>query len=241
MATTSTPTPKPTPARGTGKTKKWWIIHVAAGVATVALIAFGMTQCSGKKAERAEKEAKKSELVAANETLDSLRSVMSDARKLIGRQTSEIHAKSDTIRMQRDSIATLNDSLAIVNGKLVDCRNSKRKPTKPAPVKPAPVASVKPDTIIIVQQAPVNRGCAGETNISLNNSQNNGAIVAGGNPGKTDIKLDNGSVNNGAIVVGDGNSVVVNTPAALIAADSLARARQVQDVQFTSVFITRSK
>lgn len=253
MATTPTPTPTPTPATGTGKTKKWWIIHVAAGVATVALIAFGMTQCSGKKAERSEKEAKKSELVAANESLDSLRYAMRDARELIGRQTGEIRAKSDTIRMQRDtidmqrdSIATLNDSLAIVNGKLVDCRNSKRKPTKPAPVKPAPVkpapvAPVKPDTIIIVQQAPVNPGCAGETNISLNNSQNNGAIVAGGNPGKTDIKLDNGSVNNGAIVVGDGNSVVVNTPAALIAADSLARARQVQNVQFTSVFITRSK
>ena len=231
MATTPTPTPRPTPARGTGKTKKWWIIHVAAGVATVALIAFGMTQCSGKKAERAEKEAKKSELVAANESLDSLRSVMSDACKLIGRQTGEIRAKSDTIRMQRDSIATLNDSLAIVNGKLVDCRNSKRKPTKPAPVKPAPVkpapvkpapvASVKPDTIIIVQQAPVNRGCAGETNISLNNSQNNGAIVAGGNPGKTDIKLDNGSVNNGAIVVGNGNNVVVNTPAAKAAVDTV--------------------
>ena len=251
MATT--PIPGPTPATGTGKTKKWWIIHVAAGVAAVALIAFGMTQCSGKKAERAEKEAKKSELVAANETLDSLRSVMRDASGLIGRQNDEIRAKSDTIRMQRDtivaqrdSIATLNDSLAIVNGKLVDCRNSKRKPTKPAPVKPAPVkpapvAPVKPDTIIIVKRTLVNPGCAGVTNISLNNSQNNGAIVAGGNPGKTDIKLDNGSVNNGAIVVGNGNNVVVNTPAALIAADSLARARQVQNVQFTSVFITRSK
>lgn len=236
MATTPTPTPTPTPA--TGHPKKWWMIHVAAGVVMVALVAIGATQCSGKKAERAEKEEKKSELVAANATLDSLRTSMRDATKLINQQSGEIRAKSDTIRMQRDtidmqrdSIATLNDSLAVVNGKLVDCRNSKRKPAKkpvqttpapaPAPVAPAPV---KPDTIIIVQQAPaVNPVNGGTTNVSLNNSQNNGAIVAGGNVGTTDIKLDNGSVNNGAIVVGDGNSVIVNTPVIQNVVDTLAR------------------
>lgn len=231
---------------GTSRTKKWWMIHVAAGVVMVALVAIGVTQCSGKKAERAEKEAKKSELATANAYADSLSNQVQEMHVQIDGLQSDNIAKSDTIAVQRDSIATLNDSLLIVNEELTDCRNSKRKPTKPASVKPArvkpaPVAPVKPDTIIIVQQAPVNRGCAGETNISLNNSQNNGVIVAGGNPGKTDIKLDNGSVNNGAIVVGNGNNVVVNTPAALIAADSLARARQVQKVQFTSVFITRSK
>lgn len=240
----------PAPTTGTGKTKKWWIIHVAAGVAAIALVVFGATQCSGKKSERSEKEAKKSELVAANQTLDSLRVAMRDATNMIGGLSQDNHAKADTIRMQRDtirtqrdSIATLNDSLTVVNGKLKDCRNSKRKPaqkpvqTTPAPVKPAPV---KPDTIIIVQQ-PERTGCGGATNVSLNNSQNNGAIVVGGAACKTDIKLDNNSVNNGAIVVGDGNSVVVNTPAALIAADSLARARQVQNVQFTAVFVTKSK
>ena len=245
----------PAPTTGTGKTKKWWIIHVAAGVAAVALVAFGVTQCSGKKSERSEKEATKSELVGANQTLDSLRTAIRDATKTIGGLSQDNSAKADTIRMQRDtirtqrdSIATLNDSLTVVNGKLKDCRNSKRKPaqkpvqTAPAPVKPAPVkpAPVKPDTIIIVQQ-PVRTGCGGATNVSLNNSQNNGAIVVGGAACKTDIKLDNNSVNNGAIVVGDGNSVVVNTPAALIAADSLARARQVQNVQFTAVFVTKSK
>lgn len=236
---------------GTSRTKKWWMIHVAAGVVMVALVAIGVTQCSGKKEERAEKEAKESELATANAYADSLTTQVQEMHVQIDGLQSDNIAKSDTIAMQRDSIATLNDSLLIVNEELTDCRNSKRKPTKPAPVKPAPVkpakvkpapvAPVKSDTIIIVQQAPVNRGCAGETNISLNNSQNNGAIVAGGNPGKTDIKLDNGSVNNGAIVVGNGNNVVINTPAALIAADSLARARQVQKVQFTSVFVTRSK
>lgn len=225
-------------------TKKWWIVHVAAGVAAIALVAFGMTQCSGKASEHAEKEEKKSELLAANASLDSLRVAMGQARELIGRQSGEIRAKSDTIRMQRDSIATLNDSLAVVNGKLVDCRNSKRKPAKPAtPAKPQPkpVAPVKPDTTIIVQQPVAKPGCGGNVNVNLNNSQNNGAIVAGGNACKTDIKLENGSVNNGAIVVGNGNNVVVNTPAAVIAADSLARARQVQNVQFTAVFVSKSK
>lgn len=233
----------PAPTTGTGKTKKWWIIHVAAGVAAVALVVFGATQCSDKKSERSEKEAKKSELVAANQTLDSLRSAMRDATNLIGGLSRDNRAKADTIRMQSDTIAMLNDSLTVVNDKLKACSKSKRQSAQKSEQKattPVKAAPVKPDTIIIVQQ-PVKNGCGGATNVSLNNSQNNGAIVVGGAACKTDIKLDNNSVNNGAIVVGDGNSVVVNTPAALIAADSLARARKVQNVQFTAVFVTKSK
>lgn len=210
------------------RTKKWWMIHVAAGVATVALIAIGVTQCSGKMAERAEKEAKESELATVNTYADSLSTQVQDMHEQIDGLKSDISERARTNDMLCDSIETLNDSLLIVNEELTDCRNSKRKPVK-SQQKPqqkpqqklAPVVTVKPDTIVIVQQAPVNPGCAGVTNISLNNSQNNGAIVAGGNPGKTDIKLDNGSVNNGAIVVGNGNNVVVNTPAAKAAVDTL--------------------
>lgn len=240
----------PAPTTGTGKTKKWWIIHVAAGVAAVALVVFGATQCSGKKSERSEKEAKKSELVVANQTLDSLSAAMRKATTMIDDLSQDnlakaetIRKQSDTIRTQRDSIATLNDSLRMVNGKLKDYRNSKRKSAQKSEQKattPVNQVQVKPDTTIIVQQ-PVRTGCGGATNVSLNNSHNNGAIVVGGAACKTEIKLDNNSVNNGAIVVGNGNNVVVNTPAAVIAADSLARARKVQHVQFTAVFVTKSK
>ena len=230
----------PAPTTGTGKTKKWWIIHVAAGVAAIALIAFGATQCSSKVSEREEKETKESELVRANDSLDSLRVAMGDARRMIGDLVDDNRAKSDTIRMQRDSIATLNDSLTVVNGKLIDCRNSKRKQVKPAkPAKPTKtttkttktttktavvkrevVVPIKPDTIILVQQPAAPR-CGGVTNVELNQSQNNGAIVAGGAGCRTDIRLDNGSVNNGAIVVGNGNSVIVNKPAVQAAVDTL--------------------
>ena len=233
----------PAPTTGTGKTKKWWIIHVAAGVAAVALVVFGATQCSGKKSERSEKEVKKSELVAANQTLESLRVAMSDATTMIDDLSQDNLAKAETIRKQSDTIAMLNDSLTKVKGELEDCRNSKRKSVQKSEQRattPVNQVTAKPDTIIIVQQ-PVRIGCGGATNVSLNNSQNNGAIVIGGAACKTEINLDNNSVNNGAIVVGNGNNVVVNTPAAVIAADSLARARQVQHVQFTAVFVTKSK
>ena len=233
----------PAPTTGTGKTKKWWIIHVAAGVAAVALVVFGATQCSSKKSERSEKEAKESKLDAVDKKLDSLSVAMSDAIKVIGGLKQDNLAKADTIRKQSDTIATLNDSLTVVNGKLKACRNSKRQPAQKSEQKattPVNQVQVKPDTTIIVLQ-PVRTGCGGATNVSLNNSQNNGAIVVDGAACKTEIKLDNNSVNNGAIVVGNGNNVVVNTPAAVIAADSLARARKVQNVQFTAVFVTKSK
>ena len=237
-------------ATGTPAPKKWWIIHVAAGVAAVALVVFGATQCSGKKSERSEKEVKKSELVAANQTLESLRVAMSDATTMIDDLSQDnlakaetIRKQSDTIRTKRDSIAMLNDSLTKVKGELEDCRNSKRKSVQKSEQRattPVNQVTAKPDTIIIVQQ-PVRTECSGATNVSLNNSQNNGAIVVDGAACKAEIKLDNNSVNNGAIVVGNGNNVVVNTPAAVIAADSLARARKVQNVQFTAVFVTKSK
>ena len=230
-------------ATGTPAPKKWWIIHVAAGVAAVALVVFGATQCSGKKSERSEKEAKESKLVAVDKKLDSLSVAMSDAIKVIGGLKQDNRAKADTIRMQSDTIAMLNDSLTVVNDKLKACSKSKRQSAQKSEQKattPVNQVQVKPDTTIIVQQ-PVRTGCDGATNVSLNNSQNNGAIVVDGAACKTEIKLDNNSVNNGAIVVGNGNNVVVNTPAAVIAADSLARARQVQHVQFTAVFVTKSK
>ena len=230
-------------ATGTPASKKWWIIHVAAGVAAVALVVFGATQCSGKKSERSEKEAKESKLVAVDKKLDSLSVAMSDAIKVIGGLKQDNLAKADTIRMQGDTIAMLNDSLRMVKGELKDCHNSKRQPAqKPEQKESTPVnqVQVKSDTTTIVQQ-PVRAGCSGATNVSLNNSQNNGAIVVDGAACKTEIKLDNNSVNNGAIVVGNGNNVVVNTPAAVIAADSLDCARKVQNVQFTAVFVTKSK
>ncbi len=233
----------PAPTTGTGKTKKWWIIHVAAGVAAVALVVFGATQCSGKKSERSEKEVKKSELVVANQTLDSLSAAMRKATTMIDDLSQDNLAKAETIRKQSDTIAMLNDSLRIVKGELKDCHNSKRQPAQKSEQKastPVKSESVKPDTTIIVLQ-PVRTGCGGATNVSLNNSQNNGAIVVDGAACKTEIKLDNNSVNNGAIVVGNGNNVVVNTPAAVIAADSLDHARKVQNVQFTAVFVTKSK
>lgn len=230
-------------ATGTPAPKKWWVIHVAAGVAAVALVVFGATQCSGKKSERSEKEAKESKLVAVDKKLDSLSVAMSDAIKVIGGLKQDNRAKADTIRMQSDTIAMLNDSLTVVNDKLKACSKSKRQSAQKSEQKattPVNQVQVKPDTTIIVQQ-PVRTGCDGATNVSLNNSQNNGAIVVDGAACKTEIKLDNNSVNNGAIVVGNGNNVVVNTPAAVIAADSLARARQVKNVQFTAVFVTKSK
>ena len=230
----------PAPTTGTGKTKKWWIIHVAAGVAAVALVVFGATQCSGKKSERSEKEVKKSELVAANQTLDSLSAAMRKATTMIDDLSQDNLAKAETIRKQSDTIAMLNDSLRMVKGELKDCRNSNAQNSEQKVSAPVKQAQAKPDTNIIVLQ-PVRIGCGGATNVSLNNSQNNGAMVVDGAACKTDIKLDNNSVNNGVIVVGDGNNVVVNTPAAVIAADSLDRARKVRKVQFIAAFVTKSK
>ena len=215
-------------------TKKWWIVHVAAGVATVALMAFGVTQCSGKQSERAEKEAKNSELVVANGALDSLRAAVQDATMVLrdmdeANQKQEVVIKNqrDTIEMQRDSIETLNEALT-------DCRNSKKVQVKKTPIKKAPVKK-KP-----IKPQPVKPGCGGKADVSLDKSQNNGSIVVGKGC-QNNVTLNNGSVNNGAIVIGDGNNVVVTTPRALLVADSLENARRVREMTISAVFYTKSK
>ncbi len=223
--------------------KSWWIVHVAAGVATVALLAFGMTQCNGKKSERAEKQAKQSELIDASRKIERAAGQIDSLLQANRGLGEDNRAKADTIRMQRDSIIVLNDSLAVVNDKLADCRKGKKpcpqpkapvkKPVAPKPVvKPQPKPVVKPDTVVVLVQAPVDTvKCAPAVNVDLKNSQNNGVIAVGGAQGKTDVKLDNGSVNNGAIVIGNGNHVIVNNPnAAKVVADTLTRITKIRRV-----------
>ena len=205
MATTG-PTPTPTPT--TGRSKKWWMIHTAAGIVTVALITIGITQCSGKLSERKEKEKYKSELATANSEKASLSDKVVELNSSVNAYKSAVNEYQKNVYALNDSIEVLNDSLAVVSQNLEDCRNSKRKVVKSA-AKSKPRV-VKPDTVIIARS---DTARCGATNVSLNNSQNNGTISVAGTGCGTDVKLDNGSVNNGAIVVGNGNNVYVNTGA----------------------------
>ena len=223
-------------------TKSWWIVHVAAGVAAVALVAFGMTQCSGKNDARDEAAAARQEVVKAGEKIDGavakIDSLVNANRGLSG----ENRAQADTIRMQRDSIAVLNDSLAVVNDQLVDCRNSKKQPVKKAPVKKEPVkkapvqkapVKVQPkpvakDTVVVVVNEDSKKCSAPKNVIELDNSKNAGNIVVSGkNCGGTQVKLENGSVNNGNIVVGNNNHVVLHNQ---VVADTLARFAKTREI-----------
>ncbi|MBQ5699773.1 MAG: hypothetical protein IIV74_00570 [Alphaproteobacteria bacterium] len=207
-------------ATGTGKTKKWWLIHAAAGVAAMALVVFGMKQCSDKDAERDEKELAKTELARAVCRLDSCVNVIGDAAKTIkglqrevDSQTRIISSQNDSIAMQNDSIVVLNDSIVVlndsltnVNAQLADCRNSKPRPTKtrcPRQTKPAVRQSGNrrqgtSNAVVVAQQTTPAAGAAVNANVNANQ-------------------------NNGAIVVGNGNNVVVNSGATAAAVDTMRR------------------
>lgn len=210
-------------------TKSWWIVHVAAGVAAVALVAFGMTQCSGKNDARDEAAAARQEVVKAGEKIDGAVAKIDSLVNANRGLSDENRAQADTIRMQRDSIAVLNDSLAVVNDQLVDCRNSKKQPVKKAPVKKAPVkkepVKVQPkpaakDTVVVVVKEGAKKCATPATVVELDDSKNTGNIVVSGKCGGTQVKLENGSVNNGNIVVGNNNYVVLHNQ---VVADTLAR------------------
>ena len=217
-------------------TKSWWIVHVAAGVAAVALVAFGMTQCSGKNDARDEAAAARQEVVKAGEKIDGAVAKIDSLVNANRGLSDENRAQADTIRMQRDSIAVLNDSLAVVNDQLVDCRNSKKQPVKKAPVKKAPVkkepVKVQPkpaakDTVVVVVKEGAKKCAKPATVVELDDSKNTGNIVVSGKCGGTQVKLGNGSVNNGNIVVGNNNHVVLHNQ---VVADTLARYAKTREI-----------
>lgn len=210
-------------------TKSWWIVHVAAGVAAVALVAFGMTQCSGKNDARDEAATARQEVIKAGKKIDGAVAKIDSLVNANRGLSDENRAQADTIRMQRDSIAVLNDSLAVVNDQLVDCRNSKKQPVKKAPVKKEPVkkepVKVQPkpaakDTVVVVVKEGAKKCATPATVVELDDSKNTGNIVVSGKCGGTQVKLGNGSVNNGNIVVGNNNHVVLHNQ---VVADTLAR------------------
>ncbi|MBP3340705.1 MAG: hypothetical protein IJX43_04400 [Alphaproteobacteria bacterium] len=217
-------------------TKSWWIVHVAAGVAAVALVAFGMTQCSGKNDARDEVAAARQEVVKAGEKIDGAVAKIDSLVNANRGLSDENRAQADTIRMQRDSIAVLNDSLAVVNDQLVDCRNSKKQPVKKAPVKKEPVkkepVKVQPrpaakDTVVVVVKEGAKKCATPATVVELDDSKNTGNIVVSGKCGGTQVKLGNGSVNNGNIVVGNNNHVVLHNQ---VVADTLARYAKTREI-----------
>jgi len=115
--------------------KKWLFVHVPAGLVTVALIAFGVVQCSEKKEYEeglgtAAKAVKKAENVLKHNIaqMDSLLTVSAELVERNAQQADSIVVLNDSIDTLNGQVADLtveNDSLA---NALVKCKNSKKKP-----------------------------------------------------------------------------------------------------------------
>lgn len=218
--------------------KKWLLVHVPAGIAVVALMAFGVVQCNGNE-EYSEELAKASAGVKqARQALESNVATM-DSLIDFNKALLKINvAQADSIVVLNDSIDTLNgrvvdltnknDSLVNANDSLVvaldDCAKSKKQKTaksKQDKPKVAPVYSPKP-----VKSETQEKQLSGETvvlpgdEVTIDHgAKNNGNIVVenrGGCPKNSDarsvtITLDNNAENNGNIVVGNGNTVTHTT------------------------------
>ena len=131
--------------------KKWLLVHVPAGIAVVALMAFGIVQCNGNE-EYSEELAKAS--AGVKQARQALESNVATMDSLIGFNKALLKinvAQADSIVVLNDSIDTLNgrvveltnknDSLVNANDSLVialdDCAKSKqKKPIEPRQDKP---------------------------------------------------------------------------------------------------------
>lgn len=194
------------------RSKKWWAVHVSAGVATALLILFGVTKCSGEKDERSAKEAAQADLLNASQHIESVAAHV-DSLVVVNRE------QQDSIRVLNDSIVVLNDSLVRVNGELVDVRGrladcekagkggkpaskpcpceKQEKPVvkKPAAPKKKTQPKAQPKLVTVVEQkkeqpAPVAKPCqpsrpvnvATETEIEISGKSHNPGNIVVANP-----------------------------------------------------------
>ncbi len=133
------------------RSKKWWIAHVSAGVATTMLLLFGVVQCNSASDEESQKHTALKTLQDAKETIKKGNAKIDSLGKATKLLNREIGLKNDTIAdlrekvaVQADSINVLNDELAVVSADLEDCKNSKKPVKKTVKPKPQPQPQPKP-------------------------------------------------------------------------------------------------
>ncbi|MDO5012593.1 MAG: hypothetical protein Q4E56_03730 [Pseudomonadota bacterium] len=139
----------------TKKLDKKVLARVGAGIAAIALLAFGITQCSSKQSARADRDNYKSAYENLNGQVERL----------------------------TDENAALRDSLDYTAAKLNECEKGKRcvRAQTPAKKKSQPKKSpAKPQQKQSQKSAPASCG-GGNKVIVRDDAQNNGAIVVGNN------------------------------------------------------------
>ncbi len=239
-------------------TKKFWI-HLGAGTVAVIVLAWGMTQCSGKQTERTEKE--KTEQAAAKRMENAAHKIDSllNANRGLNQKNADLslenEIQADSIVVLNDSIAVLNDSLTNVNQRLTDCRNGKkgRKGQYPgnqgrgnqgAGNRSAGNTGNNNQKRVIVAHSEHKSGADSVVIDLRDQSRNNGAIIANGGGQNVRITLGQGSVNQGQIIVNNGGTVnnYVNqfhNGADTLRNDTLARKKMIHEqARSTIVFVT---
>lgn len=215
--------------------KKWLLVHVPAGVAVVALMAFGIVQCNGNE-EYSEELAKAS--AGVKQARQALESNVASMDSLIDFNKALLKinvAQADSIVVLNDSIDTLNgrvvdltnknDSLVNANDSLVvaldDCAKSKQKKTiEPRQDKPTltnkPKKAPKDEKQVIVKPVvlPTVENKADEPKIDIyvnHGAKNNGNVVVqnrGGCAGRANAQSVTICLDNNA--ENNGNIVVGN-------------------------------
>ncbi len=137
------------------KLDKKVLAHVGAGIAAVALLAFGITQCSSKQSARADRDNYKSSVENLN---------------------------GQVARLENEN-AALRDSLDYTAVKLNECEKGKRcvRTQTPAKKKSQPKKSPAQPQQKQQQKKCAPAPCGGNKVVVRDDAQNNGTIVVGNN------------------------------------------------------------
>lgn len=183
--------------------KKWLLVHVPAGIAVVALMAFGIVQCNGKDAAEEGMVQASASVAKAKKTLETSVAKMDSLVDITKGLMDKNGQQADSIVVLNDSIDTLNgrvvdltnknDSLVNANDSLVialdDCAKSKKQKKPIEPRQDKPTLTNKP------KKAPKDEKQAVVKPVVLPTVENKA------DEPKIDIYVNHGAKNNGNVVV----------------------------------------
>jgi len=153
----------------TKKLNKKVLAHVGAGIAAIALLAFGITQCSNKQSARADRDNYKSAVENLQDQVNQLKDANSSLRDSLDCTTAKLNECEKGKRCVRAQTPVKKKS----QPKTVQPKKSQPKTEQPkkTPAQPQPTQ----------QQQCAPAPCDGNKVIIRDDAQNSGTIVVGNN------------------------------------------------------------
>ena len=174
------------------------LVRCSAGVVAIALVVFGVSQCSGKKAARTELDSVRTEIEKSKTRADNAEEALLDARDSVSYYQYQFEDL-------KDQIAVRDTALTEMAKNLENCGKGKKRTTstKRTPRTTRPASKQAATTVVTVNTAPAKtntQNTAPATVVTVTAPEatpiNANGVTIDENAHHNNVNINNGTVNN---------------------------------------------